>query len=52
MTVVLESALTILDPNFSTATITWIFGLHVFDMLFTMNGMGEIGRRWSKLGGA
>src|SRR5215813_2015300 len=42
LTVVLESEVTILDPNFTTATITRTFGLHVFDMLFAMNEKGEI----------
>src|SRR5215831_11064405 len=42
MTVVLESEVTILDPYFTTATITRTFGLHVFDMLFAMNEKGEI----------
>ncbi len=42
MTVVLESEVTILDPYFTTATITRTFGLHVFDMLFAMNEKSEI----------
>ena len=42
MTVVLESEVKIWDPYFTTATITRTFGLHVFDMLFAMNGRGEI----------
>src|SRR5215471_15285959 len=42
MTVVLESEVTILDPYFTTATITRTFGLHVFDMLFAMNEKGEM----------
>src|SRR5437763_1450085 len=42
LTVVLESEVTILDPHVITATITRTFGLHVFDMLFAMNGSGEI----------
>src|ERR1700749_1285546 len=42
MTVVWESEVTILDPHFTTATISRTFGLHVFDMLFAMNGKGEI----------
>ena len=42
MTVVLESEVTILDPHFTTATITRTFGLHVFDMLFAMNEKGEM----------
>src|ERR1700760_1436119 len=42
LTVVLESEVTILDPHFTTATISRTFGLHVFDMLFAMNGKGEI----------
>src|SRR5215475_636309 len=42
MTVVWESEVTILDPHFTTATISRTFGLHVFDMLFAMNEKGEI----------
>jgi peptide/nickel transport system substrate-binding protein len=42
LNVVLESEVTILDPHFTTATITRTFALHVFDMLFAMNGKGEI----------
>jgi peptide/nickel transport system substrate-binding protein len=42
VSVVLESEVTILDPHFTTATITRTFGLHVFDMLFAMNEQGEI----------
>jgi peptide/nickel transport system substrate-binding protein len=42
LTVVLESEVTILDPYYTTATITRTFGLHVFDMLFAMNEKGEI----------
>ena len=42
LTVVWESEVTILDPHFTTATISRTFGLHVFDMLFAMNGKGEI----------
>ncbi len=42
LTVVLESEVTILDPHFTTATISRTFGLHVFDMLFAMNEKGEI----------
>jgi peptide/nickel transport system substrate-binding protein len=42
LTVVLESEVTILDPHFTTATISRTFGLHVFDMLFAMNEKGEM----------
>src|SRR5580698_1415355 len=42
MTVVWESEVTIIDPHFTTATISRTFGLHVFDQLFAMNGKGEI----------
>src|SRR6185437_8542514 len=42
LTVVWESEVTILDPHFTTATISRTFGLHVFDMLFAMNEKGEI----------
>src|SRR6185437_16862137 len=42
LTVVLESEVAILDPHFTTATISRTFGLHVFDMLFAMNEKGEI----------
>jgi peptide/nickel transport system substrate-binding protein len=42
LTVVLESEVTILDPHFTTATISRTFGLHVFDMLFAMNEHGEM----------
>jgi peptide/nickel transport system substrate-binding protein len=42
LTVVLESEVTILDPHYTTATISRTFGLHVFDMLFAMNEKGEI----------
>jgi peptide/nickel transport system substrate-binding protein len=42
LTVVLESEVTILDPHFTTATISRTFGLHVFDTLFAMNEKGEI----------
>ena len=42
LTVVLESEVTILDPHFTTATISRTFGLHVFDTLFAMNERGEI----------
>src|SRR5947207_1510213 len=42
LTVVLESEVTILDPQIITATTTSTFGLHVFDMLFAMNEKGEI----------
>jgi peptide/nickel transport system substrate-binding protein len=41
LTTVWESEVTILDPHFTTATITRTFGLHVFDMLFAMNEKGE-----------
>lgn len=42
LNLVLESEATILDPHFITAAITRTFGLHVFDMLFAMDGKGEI----------
>src|SRR5476649_1810717 len=42
LTVVLESEVTILDPHYTTATISRTFGLHVFDTLFAMNEKGEI----------
>src|SRR5271168_4161059 len=42
LTVMLESEVTILDPHYTTATISRTFGLHVFDMLFAMNEKGEI----------
>jgi len=42
LVVVLESEVTILDPHYTTATISRTFGLHVFDTLFAMNEKGEI----------
>lgn len=42
LNVVLESEATILDPHFITAAITRTFGLHVFDMLYAMDGQGAI----------
>ncbi|MBX9698972.1 MAG: ABC transporter substrate-binding protein, partial [Acetobacteraceae bacterium] len=42
LNLVLESEATILDPHFITAAITRTFGLHVFDMLFAMDGQGAI----------
>ena len=42
LNVVLESEVKILDPYYTTATITRTFALHVFDMLFAMNEKGEI----------
>ena len=41
LAVVLESEVVIFDPHFTTAAITRTFGLHVFDMLFAIDGRGE-----------
>jgi peptide/nickel transport system substrate-binding protein len=37
----LESEVVIFDPHFTTAAITRTFGLHVFDMLFAIDGKGQ-----------